>query len=392
MSRFKQVVVDVFRATLSRPAALLILCCVSCETGPAPAAELASLQGCEDCDASDLISRFELREAPNPVRERPGWSPPRRIVVRGDSALVDWLRPAAPGVDLVAAPDRGAAVRSVPGADAVIGFCSARIVAAGTDLKWIQLPSAGAENCVGIPEVRERGILITNAQRIYGPEISEHVMAMLFSFSRGLYRYIPEQREGRWNRGAVPREQLWELDGRTMLVVGLGGIGTEVAQRAHALGMRVVATRRSRRTGPEFVDYVGLADELYDLAGQADVVVNAAPLTPETTGLFDARFFAEMKPTAYFINVARGKSVVTADLVEALESGGIAGAGLDVTDPEPLPAEHRLWRLPNVIITPHVAGQSDRARGRLWLLARENLRRYVAGERMLSVVDVERGY
>jgi phosphoglycerate dehydrogenase-like enzyme len=122
------------------------------------------------------------------------------------------------------------------------------------------------------------------------------------------------------------------------------------------------------------------------------VVVNTTPLTPETTGLFDAEFFAAMKPTAYFMNVGRGKSVVTADLLAALESGGIAGAGLDVTDPEPLPSGHPLWRLTNVIITPHMSGMSDRRRDRLWILIEENLRRYVAGERMLSVVDVERGY
>jgi len=185
---------------------------------------------------------------------------------------------------------------------------------------------------------------------------------------------------------------MWELDGKTMLVVGLGGIGTEVAHRAHALGMRVVATRRSSRSGPEFVDYVGLADELVALLAEADVVVNATPLTAETEGMFDAAFFAGMKPTAYFINVGRGRSVVTDDLVAALEAGKLAGAGLDVTDPEPLPPSHPLWRLPNVIITPHVAASSIEARERQRIVIRENLRRYAAGEPMLSVVSVTRGY
>ncbi len=346
----------------------------------------------QETDASRLIRQLELREAPAPVRDRPGWAPPQRIVVRADEARVAWLQSAAPGVELIAAPSLASALASVAEADALIGFCTAELLAAGPRLRWIQLPSAGAEYCVRIPAVRERDILITNAQRIYGPEIAEHVMAMMLAFTRGLYRYYPQQLEGRWNRGAVPQEQLWELDGKTMLVVGLGGIGTQVAKRAHALGMRVTATRRSSRTGPEFVDYVGLADELNDLVGEADVVVNAAPLTAETTGMFDAAFFARMKPTAYFINVGRGRSVVTADLVAALESGRIAGAGLDVTDPEPLPPGHRLWSLPNVIITPHVAGGSDLRTERLWTVIRENLRRYVAGERMLSVVDVERGY
>jgi phosphoglycerate dehydrogenase-like enzyme len=212
---------------------------------------------------------------------------------------------------------------------------------------------------------------------------------MLLSLSRGLYLY---QARDTWERGLVPEERLWELTGKTMLVVGLGGIGTEVARRAHALGMRVIATRGSRREGPDFVSYVGLADELLDLAPQADVVVNAAPLTPATTGLFDARFFAALKPGAYFINVGRGRSVVTADLLAALEAGQIAGAGLDVTDPEPLPDGHPLWSRPDVIITPHVAAGSDLRVERLWTVLRENLRRYAAGEPMLSVVDTARGY
>ena len=347
---------------------------------------------CAHCDAEALIAEVNLREAPAPVRERPGWTAPRKIVVRGDDAFVHSLQAVAPGVELVAAPDHESAVRAAPGADAVIGYCSAEILEAGERLEWIQILSAGAERCVAVPAVGDRGLLITNAQRIYGPEIAEHVIAMLYAFSRGLYRYIPEQLEGRWNRNAVPRDRMWELDGRTMFVVGLGGIGTEVARRAHALGMRVVATRRSSRSGPEFVDYVGLADEFSELAAEADVIVNAAPLTPETTGMFDAAFFSRMKSTAYFINIGRGRSVVTDDLVAALEAGELAGAGLDVTDPEPLPQGHPLWRLPNVIITPHIAGSSVEAVERQRTLVRENIRRYVAGEPMLSVVDVGRGY
>lgn len=349
-------------------------------------------EACVSCAADALIAELDLREAPTPVRERPGWSAPRKIVVRGEDDFVRSLQSVAPGVELVAVANVEAAVRAAPGADAVLGYCSPEILAAGERLQWIQLLSAGAERCVGVPTVRERDLLVTNAQRLYGPEIAEHVIAMLLAFSRGLYRYIPGQLEGRWNRGAVPRDRMWELEGRTMFVVGLGGIGTEVARRAHALGMRVVATRRSSRSGPEFVDYVGLADEFSALAAEADVIVNAAPLTPETTGMFDAAFFSGMKPTAYFINIGRGRSVVTDDLVDALEAGELAGAGLDVTDPEPLPEGHPLWRLPNVIITPHVAGSSVEATERLRILVRENIRRYVSGEPMLSVVDVERGY
>jgi phosphoglycerate dehydrogenase-like enzyme len=343
-------------------------------------------------EARPVVERLGLREAPEPVRERPEWRKPERIVVRADADRIAWLQPAAPGVELVAAPRHDDAVDAMEGADAVIGFCSQEIVDAGMSLRWLQLPYAGAERCIAVHGVREGDLLVTNAQRIYGPEIAEHVMAMLLSFSRGLYRYLPQQARGKWDRGLVPEEALWELDGKTLLVVGLGGIGTEVARLGHAMGMTVIATRGSRRAGPDFVSYVGLADELMELTPRADVIVNAAPLTPSTTGLFDGAFFEAMKPTAYFINVGRGRSVVTEDLVSALRDGRIAGAGLDVTEPEPLPEGHVLWGMPNVIITPHISARSDLRSERLWIVLRENLRRYVAGEPMLSVVDTTRGY
>jgi phosphoglycerate dehydrogenase-like enzyme len=140
------------------------------------------------------------------------------------------------------------------------------------------------------------------------------------------------------------------------------------------------------------VHHVGLPEELHRLAGESDFVVNAAPLTPATTGMFDAKFFGAIKPGAFFVNVGRGQSVVQADLIEALQSGRVAGAGLDVTDPEPLPADSPLWSMQNVILTPHVSAHSDLGSAALFAVARETLRRYVAGQKMLSVVDVARGY
>ena len=156
--------------------------------------------------------------------------------------------------------------------------------------------------------------------------------------------------------------------------------------------MRVIATRNSSRNGPDFVDYVGLSDELPKLMAEADVVVNALPLTEATTNLFNADLFARMKPTALFINVGRGGSVVSTDLVDALKSGTIAGAGLDVQDIEPMPEDHPLWDAPNLLITPHVSGFGDAGRDMFWSILRENLRRYATGDKMLSVVDIEKGY
>jgi phosphoglycerate dehydrogenase-like enzyme len=300
------------------------------------------------------------------------------------------LQPVAPGVEFIVARP-GEEAKQAAKADAVIGLCSADVLAAGKSIKWMQLFTAGVERCVSIPAVAERDILVTNMQRIGGPIIAEHVMGMMLAFTRGLDLYVPAQAHAEWRR-ITPPGRMAVVDGKTMLVVGLGGIGSEVAKRAHALGMKVVATRASGRTGPDFVSYVGLPDELPKLASEADFVVNTAPLTPQTTGIFDAAFFAKMKPTAYFINVARGKSVVTSALVEALNSKKIAGAGLDVTDPEPLPPDHPLWKAENVKITPHVANDSDLGYDAQIKVVQENLRRYVAGERMLSVVDVSKGY
>ena len=342
--------------------------------------------------AKPVIERLGLREAPVALRDDDAWRPPTKIVVRADAERIAWLQPAAPGVELVPVSTAEEAAAAVPDAQAAIGFCSEEILAAGPKLRWLQLPYAGAERCVSLPALRERDILVTNAQRVYGPEIAEHVLAMILALTRGLDRYIPAQATGVWNRGLVPEERLWELEGKTLLVVGLGGIGTEVARLGHAMGMEVIATRNSSREGPSFVSYVGLAGELPALTPKADVIVNAAPLTPATIGLFDRAFFAAMRPGAYFINVGRGQSVVTDDLVAALDEGHLGGAGLDVTDPEPLPEDHPLWRMPGVIITPHVAAGSDLRSERLWIVLRENLRRYASGGKMLSVVDVERGY
>lgn len=242
-----------------------------------------------------------------------------------------------------------------------------------------------------VPEILDKPFILTNTQHTSGPPIADHVIALMTMLTRGLHNFHTYQLQGVWKDRPIEVPML-ELGGKTMLVVGLGGIGTEVAKRANALGMRVLAIRNSSRVGPDFVDYVGLSDELHELAAQADVIVNALPLTTATRGLFDASFFDVAKRGAYFISVGRGESTVTNDLVAALKDGRLTAAGLDVTDPEPLPEGHELWRLPNVVITPHVAATTDQGRWRRWLVTRENLRRYVNGEKMLNVVDVARGY
>jgi phosphoglycerate dehydrogenase-like enzyme len=339
--------------------------------------------------ATATLDSLGLQPSGPPVREHPGWRAPKLILV--SPALHDQLgelREAAPGVKFIEVPQ--ASARDIAAADATLGVCSADIIGKATKLLWIQALAAGVERCVQQPLVQERHLILTNMQRIAAPSMAEHVIALMLALSRHLDYFFKEQQAAHWDERAAP--VLSDLEGKTVLVVGLGGIGTEVAKRAHALGMRVIATRASGRNGPDYVSYVGLPDELLKLAAEADFVVNCTPLTPQTTALFNQAFFATLKPTAYFLNVGRGRSVVTADLIGALSAGKLAGAGLDVVDPEPLPAESPLWHLPNVIITPHTSANTSVTEQQRMALLRENLRRYTAGEPLLAVVDVSHGY
>jgi phosphoglycerate dehydrogenase-like enzyme len=341
-----------------------------------------------------MIEELGLRESDTPASGLPGWSPPQKVLVRLDRPeRLAGLQAVAPGVQIVTVSSVDEAASMAADAQVLIGYCDEEILSAAPGLHWVQVYSSGVDRCVINPGMHTGNKLLTNGQRIGSPALAEHAIALMMALVRGLDVFHSNQLIGAWQRNvALGSGEFMELEGRTVLIVGLGGIGTQTAKRAHGLGMRVIATRGSRREGPDYVEYVGLADEVSKLAAQADVVINTAPLTDRTRGMFNAELFAKMKPTAYFVSVGRGASTVTADLVAALGKGELAGAGLDVTDPEPLPEGHPLWSMPRVIITPHTAGRSDKSRDRLFLLVQENLRRYVAGEPMLSVVDIERGY
>ncbi|MDH3274234.1 MAG: NAD(P)-binding domain-containing protein, partial [Gammaproteobacteria bacterium] len=267
-------------------------------------------------DVEQLIQQTEIKEGPVAVRDMPGWETPDKILVRELApGFVDGLQQAFPDVEFVAVPSRDEAIRHVAGADAIIGFCSADLLDAAVDASWIQVFSAGVESCVALEQVGSAKVVLTNMQKMSSPVLAEHTVAMVMALGRGLVSYGKLMATGEWRRGGPAAPKMQEISGKTLLVVGLGGIGTEVARRAAALGMRVVGTRRSSRDGPEFVDYVGLSNELHELAADADFIVNALPLTPETSGIFDQAFFADAKQGSYFISVGRGASVVTDDLL-----------------------------------------------------------------------------
>ena len=256
-------------------------------------------------------------------------------------------------------------------------------------LRWIQSGSAGVEGFLRFPELRESDIVLTNAKIIQGPEIADHAMALLLNFTRDLKAFNAKMPEGWDTSRELP---MIELSGKTALVIGLGGIGTQIAQRAAAFGMTVIATDPKDIPMYRDVAYVGKPDEFEDLLPRADVVFSAVPHTPATEGMIGARAFELMKDGVYLINISRGKIVETDALVDALRSGKVRAAGLDVTDPEPLPTDHPLWTMPNVTITPHVATVSDRIGERRMQLLRDNITRFATGRPLRNVVDKQVRY
>lgn len=278
-------------------------------------------------------------------------------------------------------------------ADAVLmGWGSAsEVLDNGRNLVWIQNVGAGVERLVS-DEFRERDLILTNGSGIMAPNIAEHVIGLMLAFGRRLPALLDAQREQRW-RTDVGRESVSELTDQTAVLVGLGDIGLAVAKRLKAFDVAVIGVRRSVGDElPEHVDEVVAIADLDSVIAHADHVVSSVPHTADTVGLFDAARFAKFKDGARFYNVGRGTSVIQPDLIAALESGKLSGAGLDVTDPEPLPQGDPLWTAPNVIITGHTSGATPRFEERLFALFAENIRRYQAGDELLNVVDQERGY
>jgi len=344
-------------------------------------------------DVPSLIRELGLKEADAPVRTRPGWKTPKKFVLMANGATPErlaWMQEAVPKVKLVAVDSPAAAIHELKDADGLVSLCVPEVLRAAPKLRWMQVFGAGVEYCAKEELFLKDRTLLTNLQRVSGSIMAEHVIATMMAMTRGLPHFVrAQEREDFVNYNAMP--PLREVKGRTILVAGLGGIGMEVARRAHALGMTVIATRHSSTEGPDYVSYVGKSNELLDLTAKADVVVNAMPLTQETRFIFNKDFFARMKKDAYFINVGRGESVEQESLIAALNEGRIAGAALDVMTPEPLPKGHPLWQARNLLITPHMSAQADDDETR-WVIIREQMRRYAAGEKMLSVVDAKRGY
>ena len=298
------------------------------------------------------------------------------------------LRAYAPNLDLTLCPDDARFIKEVADAHVIFGWFTREHLQAAHQLRWIQYSAAGVEGIL-YPELVDSPIVLTNMQRIFSPTISETAIGMLLTLTRGLNRYARQTHEHVWKQ----LDGLTEISGLTLGIVGLGGIGTDTAYRAHyGFNMKILAVDPKPLPKPSFVAELHSLEWLPKLAPQADVLLCAAPHTPLSEGMFNEAVFRAMRPSAYFINVSRGKLVDTPALVRALKEGWIAGAGLDVTYQEPLPPDDPLWTAGNLIVTSHSSGVSEGSTRRVYELLCENVRRYVSGLPLLNVVDKKRGY
>lgn len=289
---------------------------------------------------------------------------------------------------LVKPHDSEEALREIVDADIVFGGFSRSLFENAKQLKWIQVLSAGVDGLL-FPEFVESDIILTSAKGFVGPHLADQTWALILGLLRGIGRSV---RERTWDNRMSIRLATWELSERTLGIVGLGGTGIDVARRAQGFDMRVIAIDPEPVEAPSYVHEVWKMNRFHDLLAESDIVSICAPLTPETHGMFDDAAFEQMKSHALLINVTRGKIVDGPALLRALTSGSIGGAGLDVTPEEPLPADSPLWDMPNVIITPHVAGGSPIRLDRTVALFCDNLERLLVGKPLLSVIDKQKGY
>lgn len=311
---------------------------------------------------------------------------------------------AASPMMVIQAETEAQAIKEIVDADALFGYLTLPMLQAARQLRWAQSPTASMEKYL-YPELVESSVIVTNMRGIFSDVIADHVFGFILCFAKNFHIYLRQQMQGVWHMlgretGELPgyagpgevhpsdRAAITLAD-CTLGVIGLGGIGAEVARRGLSFHMRVLGVDPVVPQAPEGVELYR-PDKLNEMLGQADFVVIAAPHTPETYKLFNRQRTRQMKKSAYLINIGRGVIVDLADLTAALQAGEIAGAGLDVFETEPLPAGHPLWQMENVIITPHCAAASPRVPERHLETLLDNLRRFASGQPLRNVVDKKR--
>lgn len=291
-----------------------------------------------------------------------------------------------PDVRAVVAENEAEAAGEIGQAEAAYGVIPPALLARAGRLKWLQAPQAAPPAGYYYRELIEHPVVVTNMREIYNDHIAVHIMAFVLAFARDFQTYLPPQLRREWKPKPLDTGVL-HLPECTALIVGVGGIGAETARLAAAFGMRVIATDARRKDAPPGVAELHPAAALDELLPRADFVILTVPHTPATEGFMNRARFARMKRGAFFINIGRGKTTRLNDLVDALRAGEIAGAGLDVFETEPLPADHPLWTMPGVLITPHTAGYGPHLDERRYQIILENCRAFAAGRQLRNVVD-----
>jgi phosphoglycerate dehydrogenase-like enzyme len=306
-----------------------------------------------------------------------------------DAKTRDWaarVKAAVPGLEVVVAEDEAASRATLARADCAFGTLSPELLPHATRLRWLQAPQAAPPAGYYYPGLIQHPVVVTNFREIYNDHIGAHIMAFVLAFARDLHRYLPQQARREWKPAPLDTGVV-HLPEATALIVGVGGIGSEAARLAAAFGMKVIGVDARRTDRPAGVAELHPSSALDALLPRADFVILTVPHTPATEGFMNRARFQKMKRTAFFINIGRGRTTRLDDLVAALHAGEIAGAGLDVFEQEPLPADHPLWSMPGVLITPHTAGFGPYLDERRFEILLDNCRRFTAGQPLRNVVD-----
>lgn len=301
-----------------------------------------------------------------------------------------WARRLAetvPEVRVVVADDANAAAREIADAEAAFGRLDPQLLSKARNLRWLQAPFAAPPAGYYFPELIDHPVDVTNFREIYNDHIGAHILAFVLAFARGLHVFIPQQLRREWKKSPLEAGDVMHLPEATALIVGLGGIGAEAARLLAAFGVTVLATDARRTAAPEGVTELHPPEALDALLPRADFVILTVPHTPATEGFFNRALFQRMKRTAFFINIGRGMTTKLDDLVAALQAGEIGGAALDVYEQEPLPAAHPLWTMPNVLLTPHMAGHGPYLDDRRFEIIADNCRAFAAGGPLRNRVD-----
>ncbi len=288
--------------------------------------------------------------------------------------------------------DRECVDRAIVNADAYCGWITREMFLAGKKLRWIQSLSTGVDTFLRIQELKDSDVILTNARGVHAACLAEQTFAMIFGFTRGMKAFLEHQQRHEW-AGREIRDSLVELMGSTMGIVGYGTVGHAIAERARAFGMRVLAVDVFPTDKPDQGLQVFGIEDLNTVLAESDYVVITVPLTSQTRGMMGAAQLAMMKPSAILVGISRGGIIDETALVDALTSGKLAAAALDVFETEPLPKDSPLWDIPNLIVVPHAAGGSQYEAAAIRGIFRENIERFVRGDFPLrNEVSKQRGY